>query len=993
MKKSYKILVFSFLILFVFLGAFYSFSQYFSWFQQDGLVAFYKLGEKQEVLNENKHYRFDDIDEISSWNLYEDTSTASISLSSDSEIGSGSAVINVTSSDGTTSGRIQLLKSGFSLVSGRTYILSFYAKADTSFVSSIVVKKDSNPWNSYGLSESETFSTSWQKYEYKFNSNTTDSSARVDFSLGFSLTGTNIWIDDLVLYEVLTGNEIGDKHAEVYGVTYTDDQSGNSYGAMEFDGVNDYVSLDSCASNIAGKNFTISTWIKGPSQDHKGIVSINTSTGENRALWLIRTAGMGIYDGSTWYIGNINVGNNIWHHVVITYKKGVKEAKLYADGSLDSTFITGNEINITENDKISIGQEWDSNTLSDFFDGSISDVRIYNYALSDSEISAIFQERSRSSLEMGSLNKGLVGYWPLDGIAETKDSTSYDNHGINNGAVLADGVNGESEGSYSFDGNDNILLGDLLDVGTNDMTFSFWMKSTQDYGYIISKAFAGGGNSRYAIGLRGESVNKSIYVLSSWNIGGHVPYSTSTIVATGEWVYVVVLFDRNGQLKIYKDGVNTDNFDISAYNNYDMNSVYPFRFGSYTASDQISPSGFYNGELSDVRVYNRVLSDDEIHMLYDYGGKNIERSTGDLNKGLVLDMPLTDKTLDTEATENLIPETNFANWSIDASGGSVIGTRTAQSDGSVLIEDVDSNTRLRKDMIPISLNTDYTVSVSFKKLSGTPTFRWQIQGRNSSSTTLDTYWTQDLQYHVEDIDGWQHLSYTFNFTNPDITQVFLWFQDGADYTVYTHSYYLKEPQLEQKDHSTLFIDGIRPEIIKDSSSYRNDGTVDGAIVGVDSTEFDGTDDYIDCDSVVIPNEDFSISVFINPDQISDNNVILAQYTSGDSGRFTFMTRGDGSIRFQIGSSADSSVSKYTTDWIHIVVVYNYIFKTVSFYFDGEFDESVTAVFGEMYNGENTVIGAMMSDGTYPFAGDMSGLKIYNRALSSSEVKMLYDMGR
>jgi len=50
--------------------------------------------------------------------------------------------------------------------------------------------------------------------------------------------------------------------------------------------------------------------MKAPTQDHKGIIAVNTSTGGNRTLFLIRTAGMGLYDGGVWHIGSQNVGND-----------------------------------------------------------------------------------------------------------------------------------------------------------------------------------------------------------------------------------------------------------------------------------------------------------------------------------------------------------------------------------------------------------------------------------------------------------------------------------------------------------------------------------------------------------------------------------------------------------------------------------------------------------------------------------------------------------
>jgi hypothetical protein len=179
-----------------------------------------------------------------------------------------------------------------------------------------------------------------------------------------------------------------------------------------------------------------------------------------------------------------------------------------------------------------------------------------------------------------------------------------------------------------------------------------------------------------------------------------------------------------------------------------------------------------------------------------------------------------------EPTTNLITNTEINSWSWDGSGQGNIGTRTVQADGSLYISDNTSNTRTYYFFPTFSANTDYTVSVKFKKDAGTPTFRWQIQGVNALGAVVNTYWTNGAQQYAQDITGWQTVSYTFNFTDPTITQCRIWFQDGADYTTYTHSYYLKDPQFEQKNHSTPFVSGTRyTGTVSDFSSNGNNGTI------------------------------------------------------------------------------------------------------------------------------------------------------------------------
>ena len=160
-----------------------------------------------------------------------------------------------------------------------------------------------------------------------------------------------------------------------------------SYGGVwDFDGSNDYIEINQVAPLIAGGDFTLSAWIKGGTQDHKGIIPINTSSGGNRALFLIRNASMGIYDSGTWYIGNIDVDDDQWHHVVLTYKRVDKRAIIYVDNQVSLNAITNNMITVATDDRVSIGQEWDGGSTSDHFNGYITAVNIYNKVLSPEEV-------------------------------------------------------------------------------------------------------------------------------------------------------------------------------------------------------------------------------------------------------------------------------------------------------------------------------------------------------------------------------------------------------------------------------------------------------------------------------------------------------------------------------------------------------------------------------------------------------------------------------
>lgn len=159
-----------------------------------------------------------------------------------------------------------------------------------------------------------------------------------------------------------------------------------SNGNLSFNGSTQYGQVNSLTNEIVSGDFSLMAIIKGGTQDHKSILSFNTSTGGNRQLWMVRNAGMGVYDSGQWYIGTIDVDDNQWHHVMFTYDYSSKNAKTYTDGVNDLNVTTTNLINVQAADTANIGMEYDGGTPTDHFNGSIPMVYAYNRILSQEEV-------------------------------------------------------------------------------------------------------------------------------------------------------------------------------------------------------------------------------------------------------------------------------------------------------------------------------------------------------------------------------------------------------------------------------------------------------------------------------------------------------------------------------------------------------------------------------------------------------------------------------
>lgn len=242
-------------------------------------------------------------------------------------------------------------------------------------------------------------------------------------------------------------------------------------GYYHFDGTSNYVNIsDSASLNISNmtNGITLEAWInmdnygcfrrivsKSPlinsppyttyaldtdcntsSYGHPGIKGVRMELASGNHQYLIRST------------ASLNSGQ--WYHLVGTFNK-TDGARLYINGVLDnSTFLnvtsyspytevvltdfTGFDLD-TNNNSVAIGAQYtpsSSPVTSNYFKGSIDEVRIYNRSLSASEVAARY---AYGRTESNDAPTGLVSLWHLgeEGMADHMGL----NNGINFGAFKA----------------------------------------------------------------------------------------------------------------------------------------------------------------------------------------------------------------------------------------------------------------------------------------------------------------------------------------------------------------------------------------------------------------------------------------------------------------------------------------------------------------------------------------------------------------------------
>jgi len=193
---------------------------------------------------------------------------------------------------------------------------------------------------------------------------------------------------------------------------------------------------------------------------------------------------------------------------------------------------------------------------------------------------------------------------------------------------------------------------------------------------------------------------------------------------------------------------------------------------------------------------------------------------------------------------------------------------------------------------------------------------------------------------------------------------------------------------------------------KDATGNGHDGEVNGAELSADrhgaennSYSFDGVDDYIDMGQILFTNNSFTVSVWVNISTASGFRHIIENGTveHGFEGAFRLETHSAGGIYLAIGDGSqymhNSRIGENTgwksNTWTLFAVSYNG--SVASLYQNGALVVQITAGL-DVTKGDGTLgVGRYMAGADRTITGSIDDVRIYNRALSASEVKDLYDL--
>jgi hypothetical protein len=417
--------------------------------------------------------------------------------------------------------------------------------------------------------------------------------------------------------------------AALNGVVYSQDRFGVAGYAIRFQSnQRSYVDLGTGVAPEKIEDLTQSFWIKSD-QVLEPIINDPGRNGMTKHIVLISRFTRG--DSGGWPTVHINQKSTLsteltapfisgafsespskdvldgrWHQLTaiksggkyLMYVDGVMKSSVYdeqkppTDSTKSPLWLGANYWNAYD----PIGTAW--------YNGEMDDVRIYNRALSDTEVKALYAYESTPP-NNSFITNGLIAYYPFNGNAN--DASGIGNNGTLQNVSFSTDRLGVRDAALAFTSDKKgQMITSRLQAPADQQTLSIWIKCKSNYiptpvSYFLclTETMDGVWSNVDKI-LQVGTPTQSRFSFYLWPSAAIYTVSDKS-VTDDNWHQVVAVISSNG-VNIYQDGV------LSGYNS---NSNWS-RVSGYW---RVRPN---EGSVDDIRIYNRAFSDAEVKALYDY---------------------------------------------------------------------------------------------------------------------------------------------------------------------------------------------------------------------------------------------------------------------------------------------------------------------------------------------------------------------------------------
>jgi hypothetical protein len=207
---------------------------------------------------------------------------------------------------------------------------------------------------------------------------------------------------------------------------------------------------------------------------------------------------------------------------------------------------------------------------------------------------------------------GLVAYYPLDG--DSQDHSGRGHHGVPFGVSWVADASKTGPRAAHFNGESGISIPEFPESETNAYSMVVWVKASElkHHGKLILKDLAVGDRDspgrQWALGWDEGAIRGGIWTRPAGSTNQYRALERPFRAAVGRWIHLIQIW--NGQtLTQWVDGRPVESISAAGVM---APGDSPIRIGW----DQYY---FFKGDIDEVRVYDRALTDDEARALYRQG--------------------------------------------------------------------------------------------------------------------------------------------------------------------------------------------------------------------------------------------------------------------------------------------------------------------------------------------------------------------------------------
>ena len=311
------------------------------------------------------------------------------------------------------------------------------------------------------------------------------------------------------------------------------------------------------------------------------------------------------------------LSSNTWYHAAFMVNGST--VTLYLDG-VAHTLTTGGTTTISSVSNIIFG----SHGYTPYFNGKIDQLRIFNKAISSSEVTTLYNETSSTVNTLQILgDTSCVAAYTFEGNANdlstnyngTASNVIYDYSGTESSITYATGKFGKAA-VFDKSNSSYIYANSSVQQPTKNFSVSIWTKLdslvgggssgtigfignfksgvTPQVGFVIAKAY---NESAFSFWADGTANSKGGKVLGT------------TVIQTGVWYHVVGTYDGTN-VKIYVNGILENSV---AYSSTPGATDQPLVIGRFYGNYN---DYYLHGKIDQVRIFDKALSPGEINSLY-----------------------------------------------------------------------------------------------------------------------------------------------------------------------------------------------------------------------------------------------------------------------------------------------------------------------------------------------------------------------------------------